>query len=188
MNNPNSSNFISWSASIPVAGVSSTPVSSTPVAGFNLIAPTGFNLIPTATGSSFFGKPKSERQVPPNPKCNECGSYTCIKTSSCTWASIASAQCDNPIQPTATYSSWFEKTNTPPQGVWVQGPTPKRFFCNFCRMDFITGPRLHCLNCEDFDLCVACDKLNDEAIANGKKAIHQEDHVFVKLRPRLPKV
>jgi hypothetical protein len=60
-------------------------------------------------------------------------------------------------------------------------------YCDHCWQQPLEGPHMKCLNCDDYDLCMKCDGLNDAAIASGQKPIHPVGHVLVKLRPSAEK-
>lgn len=48
--------------------------------------------------------------------------------------------------------------------------------CNYCGMSPITGPRYHCSNCADLDLCEACELA-------GK---HDKYHILIKIKVPIP--
>jgi hypothetical protein len=49
-------------------------------------------------------------------------------------------------------------------------------------MSPLTTPYLHCSVCADYDLCAACDALNDMCIRNGLAPLHDPAHVLIKYR------
>jgi hypothetical protein len=55
-------------------------------------------------------------------------------------------------------------------------PVVHQAICDSCKQQ-IVGIRYHCMMCEDFDLCQACEL---------KEGVHDEDHVFVKIKKNAP--
>lgn len=53
--------------------------------------------------------------------------------------------------------------------------------CDVCEMDPITGPRYHCLTCEDYDLCGKCsaetvhehelERIDEAPVPKGKLSL-----------------
>jgi hypothetical protein len=101
--------------------------------------------------------------------CARCGLKTCTKVFGCDGLRPTFASPTPPSSPAALSFALGAA-----EGV----------YCDHCGQRPIVGPRLKCLNCEDYDLCCACNTLNNEAIKLGRAAIHSPDHVFVQLRPR----
>jgi hypothetical protein len=116
------------------------------------------------------GAPYVFQSVPTITACTRCGLKTCTKVFGC-----------DGLRPTFA-------TPTPPSSPAAPSFVPVAaeggVYCDHCGQRPIVGPRLKCLNCDDYDLCVACNSLNNEAIKLGRAAIHSPDHVFVQLRPR----
>jgi hypothetical protein len=59
------------------------------------------------------------------------------------------------------------------------GPTKHNATCDACQAA-IVGVRFKCGNCADYDICAPCEAQNSKLIAEGKKALHESTHVFVK--------
>jgi hypothetical protein len=58
-----------------------------------------------------------------------------------------------------------------------------RSFCNACRAVPLPLPYYHCLVCPDFDLCAACEAINDLLAQTPDRApLHDPTHPMMKLR------
>jgi len=59
---------------------------------------------------------------------------------------------------------------------------PPTSFCNACQRRPLTLPYYHCLVCPDYDLCDACDALQDSLLARGDLKLHDPTHAMAKIR------
>jgi len=59
---------------------------------------------------------------------------------------------------------------------------PPGSFCNVCGVRPLSVPYFHCTVCADYDLCDACEKINDMRVREGETPLHDPSHVTIKFR------
>ena len=52
-------------------------------------------------------------------------------------------------------------------------PVTPPFFCNICRKDISNEPRIKCLSCKNFDLCLDCFRAGSEIFP------HESTHPYI---------